>query len=92
MLGKNMNAYKLTPLNPSHEGWARSTYNGLAKVRAESERRARALAAIRFGIMTPISSSVNVPAPWEDHKSVTCEEIFGQPDGPEGVFSPIGER
>jgi hypothetical protein len=90
-----MQIYKLTPIESGSADWKRSYHKSVAIVRAASEKDARMIACVSFGITKPITpSELTRPGPWRDAKSVRCE-VFADSEypaeGPRTVLSPKGQ-
>lgn len=91
-----MQIWKLSPidLNLNHPSWKRSAYDKEVHVRAVSERRAREIAALHFGIAGAhtVLGEETPPDPWAAESAlVSASEIEdgNYPDsGNEGIVGP----
>lgn len=74
-----MGIWKLEPMDPAPEYWARSPwYKGRVIVRAPDEREARRMAMLKLNQYLDVLSSyqsVHLP-PWEDPGLVRCTRIY----------------
>lgn len=91
-----MKIFQLTPIKPeeNERAWLSSTTKEPLVVRAESEKRARQLAAFATGIAKEISTkNHNSPlSPWYSDKHASCVDYVGkqyQVEGNEEILSPI---
>lgn len=68
-----MRIYKLTPINPTYDGWRYSSFNGQVIVRAATEIDARQLASLAFSRMAPVIPGQETAGdPWSQGSQVDC--------------------
>lgn len=89
---KFMPIYKLSPIENGSADWQRSAYKGEVVIRAHSEKDARAIASVSFGIAKQVTPGEKTTfGPWRDRSSVHCEEIADSnfdAAGPRTVIRP----
>ena len=80
-----MHIYKLTLQDGSTADWADSAYKGGAVIRAASEKDARLIADISFGVAKPVKLGAKTTAgSWLEETSVRCEILKGSKFPDEG--------
>ena len=79
-----MKTWKLTPIDPSLPNWEHSTWGSAVIVRADSDERAREIAALAFGIW---AENVHLGTPWHYEQLVAAEQGEDQ-DGDEAILEP----
>lgn len=84
-----MQTWILTPIDPSAPSWASSTWSSAVVVRADSDERAREIAALAFGIWAEKIHQGDTPLgpPWYYEQLVTAERGDDQ-DGEEAILEP----
>ncbi len=87
-----MAIWKLEPTDISSRDWEASTYRGEIIVRAESETKARQIAAIAFGIATKKNLGEDIAFnPWNQSSlvsAVTIQDSNYKNDGKEEIVGP----
>lgn len=85
-----MPIWQLEPIDTESENWRTSLYKGKAIVRAPTERRARRVANVAFGLL-PMQGRTFPIFPWPNPKLVSCEKIKGgkyKDSGRDAVLEP----
>ncbi len=68
--------FKLVPVDPSMPHWRMSTYSGVVLIRAESDERARDIAALAFSIAAcVVPGHENAYLPWRHPELVVCHVV-----------------
>ena len=90
-----MKIWKLFPLDPNSTSWPDDSYKGEVIVRAENEKEARRIAALRLMVLTEqVSICQETPhPPWGDSTVTKCIELDNSKyptDGPPELLEPKG--
>ena len=82
-----MPVFKITPVNAKDPDWQCSNYCGDVVIRAENEKKARALAARTFGLFDPIGQG-SCLCTWQSELHTRCELQSDDEGEPEILFPP----
>ena len=87
-----MRIYKLTDIDPTSHHWGVSNYRGDVFVRAEDDKKARAVAAKAFRAVAEQNCHEDVTtSPWTNPRVCGAEEVSDErfpQDGPEAILLP----
>lgn len=87
-----MQLWRLTPIDLSDPHWEASVYRAPVTVRAETEERAREIAALAFGTAVRVWPSKGPRyVPWRHTALVACrtlEDASFKREGPEEILDP----